>query len=769
MTFFAELKRRRIFRVAGGYLVAAWLLLQVADVVFPALRLPPWTLTFVVVVLIIGFPIALILGWAFDLTPDGIERTVGRATDARFPLRALMTGSVIVAVGVFGFVVLRQRAIAAKVDANAVVVLPFRVLGDASLMVMREGMVDLMSAKLTGEGGPRALDSRTTLAAWRRAIESDRDDLAPLQAMQLARKLGAGQVLLGELVGAPGKLALNAKLYSSVTGSQIEAVHDTASADQVLQLVDRVVTKLLSQRAGEQHRLAALLSESLPAVRTYLEGRSLFRQSKHYEAAERFKAALAEDSTFALAGLGLALARSWAAYGPDYARGLTIAWRHRERLPAPDRAFLEAWAGKDYPRPQSARDWILASQQLTERYPDMVDAWFLLGDAYYHAGTLIDIENPIDKALAAWDRVLDIDSSFAPALEHQPQIHAERGDTASLRRVADMLFKRIQPEDRLTSDGAYVAARALKDEQWARDYRANLANVPAAEVRQLLVHFGSTLIPDADLDLFHEHLVAVSSGEAKRDALFRGSWVFLNLGRPGKATATARQIERGSDAQLIWLALVSGGELDTAIVAAAAKRQESTQLGTPADTTTALAHFRDQCGIEMWRTARGNLATVDASIARLRAFASAHPTQTEGWLVPCANTLDAFARVKRKSPDARAVVERLDSASLHAPLLRGWAEFVALMLVRAYTELGDFENALRASRRYNSSTFTARAALILERARLAARLGRRDEAIDAYREYLKLRAMYEPGTAAEKAVTEARNELARLSGEQSSK
>ncbi|MEE9141116.1 MAG: adenylyl cyclase, partial [Gammaproteobacteria bacterium] len=79
--FFDELKRRNVFKVAAVYAIASWLLLQVVDVLFPALKLPEWTITFVAALLIIGLPIALILAWAFEITPEGVklEKDVDRS------------------------------------------------------------------------------------------------------------------------------------------------------------------------------------------------------------------------------------------------------------------------------------------------------------------------------------------------------------------------------------------------------------------------------------------------------------------------------------------------------------------------------------------------------------------------------------------------------------------------------------------------------------------------------------------------------------------
>src|SRR5437588_2455392 len=73
--FFAELKRRKVYRVAAAYAVASWLLIQIATQVFPFFDIPSWAVRLVVVVLCLGFPIALILAWIFDITPQGIRRT----------------------------------------------------------------------------------------------------------------------------------------------------------------------------------------------------------------------------------------------------------------------------------------------------------------------------------------------------------------------------------------------------------------------------------------------------------------------------------------------------------------------------------------------------------------------------------------------------------------------------------------------------------------------------------------------------------------------
>src|SRR6266487_830646 len=73
--FFAELKRRNVYKVAIAYAVVAWLLMQVATQVFPFLEIPNWAIRLVIMLIAIGFPIALVIAWAFELTPEGLKRT----------------------------------------------------------------------------------------------------------------------------------------------------------------------------------------------------------------------------------------------------------------------------------------------------------------------------------------------------------------------------------------------------------------------------------------------------------------------------------------------------------------------------------------------------------------------------------------------------------------------------------------------------------------------------------------------------------------------
>ncbi|HEU0273689.1 MAG TPA: hypothetical protein VFQ83_04095 [Candidatus Udaeobacter sp.] len=137
-SFFAELKRRNVYKVAVAYAVVAWLLIQVATQVFPFFEIPNWAVEMVVVALVIGFPIAVVLSWAFELTPEGIKREneVDRKV-ARKAGRKLTAVVVVVAAAATGLMLFRllhsqpaseqgkQAAVATEIDSKSIAVLPF--------------------------------------------------------------------------------------------------------------------------------------------------------------------------------------------------------------------------------------------------------------------------------------------------------------------------------------------------------------------------------------------------------------------------------------------------------------------------------------------------------------------------------------------------------------------------------------------------------------------------------------------------------------------
>src|SRR5205085_4329535 len=166
-------------------------------------------------------------------------------------------------------------------DEHQVAVLPFRLASaDPSLRYLREGMLDLLAAKLTGEGGPRSSDPRTLLSAFRRAAGSDTADLTRESALELAETLGAGQLLIGDIAGNAQRLTLTASLVWVRDGRADAPRSVSGPADSLPAMVDRLASELLALRAGEGERIGAFANVPLPALKSYLDGTAHYRRAQ---------------------------------------------------------------------------------------------------------------------------------------------------------------------------------------------------------------------------------------------------------------------------------------------------------------------------------------------------------------------------------------------------------------------------------------------------------------------------------------------------------
>ncbi|MBI4544110.1 MAG: winged helix-turn-helix domain-containing protein [Gemmatimonadetes bacterium] len=670
------------------------------------------------------------------------------------------------------------RGRASPLEPGTVALLPFELAAaDASLGWLREGMVELLARKLTGEGGPRAVDPRATLAAAELAQAEGGRRVALSAALATARRLGAGQALLGAVVGTAARLTITASLYDSRTGgvrARVEGV--TGPLDSLPALLDRLAAELLSRGAGEDaERIEVLTSASLPALRAYLEGRSLYRRGRFEEAARAYLRAVDIDSSFALAGLGLALATSWTGRDLGLGRGLRIAWKQRSRLKPRDRDFLLAFALPYFPggRVVPTGELLAAWEELVGAWPDSPEAWYELGDTYFHHGALLGHAGAHALAAAAFREALEVDSAFAPALHHLISVRALHGDTVGLRRLADRYFGRFVPEQRAASHLAWQVANALSDAAWLDTVRSRFSSMSIADLREVawLAQLAGWPVADA------APAAAALDRRAGRTAEYADNlWLryalALNTGRPSEALRTggSRRVPGPGDSSLpvrqALAALFADG--DAAMGAAAVARLEArARTAQPAGLGDRRLQRTALCLAEHWRADQGQAEAVGTGIARLRAAVAAgdDPAAASTYGL-CAEWLEAMRAARAGGPEAAARRARLDSLLLTPTWQQWWLEAASVVSMRLHEQGGEWDKALAASRRrgfiignpYFLST------LLLGEARLAARTGDREGAIRAYRHYLALRPQPERGAPAAN-VAAARRELARLLGQ----
>jgi DNA-binding SARP family transcriptional activator len=665
---------------------------------------------------------------------------------------------------------------AATPDAGLVAIVPFRVGGaEPGLGYLREGMIDLLSTLLTGEGGPRAADPRQVLNSWR-AAGGGADDLSRDDALRVALRIGAGGVLAGEVVGTPDRLVLSATILSVADGNVQARASVEGPADSLTVLIDQLVASLLSRGAGEgEHRLAGLTSTSLPALRAYLEGQAAHRRGRYVDAIRHFERAVGLDSAFALAGLGMFRAAGWVG-GTDVARarGPAVAWAARERLSARDRVLFAALFGPRYPGVSSGGERLEAIDEALRAAPDEPDLWYELGDQLFHYGELRGRPGTLEQAERAFRRALELDPDNASTLQHLVQLTARVGDARGARAFGAR-YLALDSAGPTADFLRWRVAVAEGDEAALAHIRARLDELGPAALRWVAVTSQDEGVAARDARRAVSIRLRLPGTRDERLERLRGLHALeLNQGRPGgalEATRRLAEVERLPGDHLrqpVLDALYSDG--DRAAAAEAAARLEARAAGLPADTPDGRRpQYEDLCVAAQWRLAGGDASTAAAAINRLRNSSPAwdgEPTVERNRV--CASILEAQLAALQRRPEAATLLERLDSLMRTSPPTgptdHGSLDYGNLAAARLWAAAGEPRRALAAVRRriHFLGWHPFVSTYLREEARLAAAAGDAAAARRAYERYLELR--HDPGPALLPEVERVRAELARLQG-----
>ena len=317
-SFFSELKRRNVYKVAAAYAVVGWLLVQVATQVFPFFEIPSWGIRLIVLIIAIGFPIALILAWAFELTPEGIRRaeTVTGATAAKSAHRAwiyVVMVAGILSIGVFflgRYTALRtssspESAKAAAPSSKSLAVLPFANLShDPDNAYFAAGIQDEIITRLAKIGELKVVSCLST-----QRFKSSPDDLPAI-----AKELGVANVLQGSVQRSPDAVRVNVQLVGAETDTHLWADTFDRKLTDVFQIesdiAKTIAEKLQAKLTGSEERAISMQpTADVEAHQLYLKGRYLWnrRTAENLEKAlNYFQQAADKDPNYALAYSGIA-------------------------------------------------------------------------------------------------------------------------------------------------------------------------------------------------------------------------------------------------------------------------------------------------------------------------------------------------------------------------------------------------------------------------------------------------------------------------------
>jgi TolB-like protein len=437
----AKIRDSQLAQVLVVYLAGGWAVLEAIGLLVDAFDGPKWVVRSAFVILLAGLFVTLLVIWA--RTQPGTQEE-----EASQPSRAMLAGVLTISlllVTTALYVVVRDRGrslapslAVAESAGPGIAILPFQV-NDPELNRWREGMVDLLSTNLDGAGGLRAIDSRTVLARWRQLVPADETADLPT-ALQIAQASGARYALVGSVVSSGENMRVAADVYDLESGRNLGKKQVEGAPDSIFELVDQLSIQALSLvlEAGDDELptldLAGITTQSVTALKSYLEAETLFRSSSFRDAIPAYEEAIEADSTFALAYYRLSNALGWLETLTSGRAQETLdeAARHADRLPERDRNLLDvSQAYYDDDRRDSSELALAA----TQRYPDDPEAWFLLGEVYFHrpAQTIATREDQD----GAFTRATELDPSYTPAYIHPLDNAFRYADSTAAERLIE--------------------------------------------------------------------------------------------------------------------------------------------------------------------------------------------------------------------------------------------------------------------------------------------------------------------------------------------
>jgi tetratricopeptide (TPR) repeat protein len=342
---------------------------------------------------------------------------------------------------------------------------------------LSEGMMDLLATNLRGVGGISTVDPRAVVREWGNTRTRGTD---LTRALAVGRDLDAGSVVLGNAVSTGGRVRVTADLYS-IDGERLGRAQVDGAADSVLSVVDRLSLALVrdvwrSKEPIPNLRLASLTTDSIEALRSYLEGERYYRRLAWDSALGAYTRAVEIDSTFALAHLRRAQAIGWTAgyalsESNEAAEAVAASVRFGRRLPERDRRLLGGYRlfGEGKPAAIDSLRTFLAT------YPDDVEGWYLLGESMFHIQGYRP--SPPDSISAVFDSVLRRDSTLFPALIHPMEIALVYRDRPRFERYLESFQRGASPAQvsAMRTAAATLWGPAPTDTELVRALRSNPA------------------------------------------------------------------------------------------------------------------------------------------------------------------------------------------------------------------------------------------------------------------------------------------------------
>ncbi|HEX8717564.1 MAG TPA: serine/threonine-protein kinase [Gemmatimonadaceae bacterium] len=661
---------------------------------------------------------------------------------------------VVTAAVVAGWFALHRPRTAPVLDANVIAIAPFDVL-DPALTLWHEGMVDVLSRNLDGAGPLRTITPTVIVRQW--TGRADR-----VAAQQLGENTGARYAVFGTLLRTgTDSVRVSASLLDVGSGQVIADVQRSDRSDRMDRLSDTLTVALIRELGRVKElgplQLSSVGTQSLPALKAFLQGEQFLRHSAFDSAVANFNRAIAFDSTFALAYRGVAQALGWEGSDDPRAQASRVLAARYNRGLAPRDSILIAADSLWVAITMGGAGQINVDNRLfgmlrdgTKRYPDDPEMWYELGDALFHFGGGSSRPTTPQEILGYFDRAIAVDSAYTPAYIHAVQLGYYLGGTATGRKYAAAYLAQ-HPTDE-SADGIRLA------------YDLSGPNASSAAVQKMLdtasadaLYWSTTTLSEwADSAETAVRLARLLPGRHAvqahfGDSTFQRSLLATQLAERGHLRESFR-VWRDSP-EVPWMGMAGGLPADT--VNAVVKHwlipatAQTPGQGCVACALPWFAFRRDTSGLRsvlvlLDRVTAGPTPAVPPTVA----------TYARAWI----RSLMQLAR-----GDTAGALQA--EAALPDSLCSGCRNQVDGLLAQLFISTGQYRAAEPLVNQWRGGLAVQFVLQELQRARVAERLGNRDQAVASY---ARVAATWVAADSAlQPLVTEARTALTRLGGDRS--
>src|SRR4249919_836322 len=436
MSLFEELKRRKVFKVGVGYLIVAWLVIQVASIGFPTFEAPPWALRVFILVLLLGFPISLLFAWAFDVTPEGIKAERATTGNKRFLLVAVALVGLAFAWYFKGQPTFREpppQVVAsgiavppkakAAINRKSIAVLPFT---DLSPLKDQEYFSDGISEEILNALA-QVQDLKVAGRTSSFHFKGKDDDLRTI-----GEALGVANILEGSVRKQGDKVRITAQLIQASDGFHLWSESYDGDLSDVFKLQESIARSITDKLQvillkGQSQQLVAAPTQNIEAYTLYLQATQTFnrRDGSHWpQAIAQLEQALKLDPGFARAHSRLAAVQALTGnYLPEReGTASAAAESHARKALALDPGLAEPWAalGALYGRHRRFVDALEANERALALDPNDVTANFWSGTVLCQIGYFLRCD-------ARLDRVLQLDPLMPNALSWRGRRYVDTG------------------------------------------------------------------------------------------------------------------------------------------------------------------------------------------------------------------------------------------------------------------------------------------------------------------------------------------------------